>query len=153
MNLIPMDALQELIIDWAEKRNLIPGDSNKQFLKFYEEFGELNSAILRNDRTKIVDSIGDCLVVIIIYCKQKKYELNINDTQNNFNTNECASIYTAIKYINLSFLSHDPQECLNYLAYIADCFKLTIAYCLNYAWNEIKDRYGKTIDGTFIKEN
>ena len=24
--------------------------------------------------------------------------------------------------------------------------------CLEHAWNEIKDRKGKTIDGTFIKE-
>lgn len=25
--------------------------------------------------------------------------------------------------------------------------------CLNHAWNEIKDRKGKTINGTFIKDN
>jgi len=29
---------------------------------------------------------------------------------------------------------------------------LSLEYCLDHAWNEIKDRTGKTINGTFIKD-
>ena len=38
------------------------------------------------------------------------------------------------------------------LIILADIKGLDIDRCLDHAWNEIKDRTGKTINGTFIKD-
>jgi NTP pyrophosphatase (non-canonical NTP hydrolase) len=90
------------ILDWADDRGLISVLSpNPQMLKVVEEVGELSSAILKNDREKTIDAIGDTLVTVIILSAQ---------------------------------LGLNPFD------------------CLKSAYNEIKDRKGKTINGTFIKE-
>jgi hypothetical protein len=35
---------------------------------------------------------------------------------------------------------------------IAERNKLSISSCLEQAWNDIKDRKGKMVDGVFVKE-
>ena len=93
--------INEALYGWAKDRNIIsPNNSSKQLIKLGEEVGELCSAHLKGDKEKEIDSIGDVLVVLAIYCHQNN---------------------------------------------------LTIVDCFNSAWNEIKDRKGRTENGTFIK--
>jgi NTP pyrophosphatase (non-canonical NTP hydrolase) len=42
----------------------------------------------------------------------------------------------------------------SFVTLIILCFQIGLdpTECLNYAWNEIKNRTGKTVNGTFIKE-
>ncbi len=40
-----------------------------------------------------------------------------------------------------------------YLMFVAKKFDLTLTECLEFAWNEIKDRQGKMVDGVFVKES
>ena len=87
---------------WACDRNLNTADPNKQMLKLGEEYGELCAGMARNDREKIVDSIGDMFVVMTILCLQ---------------------------------LGVDFPE------------------CIQLAYDEIKDRKGKMINGVFVKES
>jgi phosphoribosyl-ATP pyrophosphohydrolase len=62
--------LQEKVVEWANKRDLIKGGSRgKQLKKCYEEFGELCRADIKNDRKEIIDSIGDMLVCLINYAE------------------------------------------------------------------------------------
>ena len=69
--------MKENIINWAKERNLLTKDNqNKQFLKLIEEIGELASAMSKNDIIKIIDSIGDIQVVLIILAKQ--YDLDVD---------------------------------------------------------------------------
>lgn len=96
-----MEELINKVQNWAMEKGLIPGDKYKQTLKLIEESGELAGAILRQDYEKTIDSIGDCIVVLIILSEQ----------------------------LNLNFEG-----------------------CLSYAWNEIQNRTGKMVDGTFIKD-
>ena len=67
------------IREWAEARNLIDGsDSFRQLAKLVEETGELAADISRGrPRTKIADSIGDCVVVLTILAA--KQGLKIED--------------------------------------------------------------------------
>ena len=95
------DEIRVKILAWAERKNLIPGDPDKQIIKLMEEAGELAGALLKSDQDKIIDGIGDCLVVLIILAEQ---------------------------------------------------LDLSAEMCLDKAWNEIKDRIGKTINGSFIKD-
>lgn len=89
------------ILEWANERNLLPGDPNKQTLKLISEVGELADAIAKNNHAEIIDAIGDIQVVLII-------------------------------------LSH----------------QLGVRYseALEEAYNVIKSRTGKTINGIFIKD-
>lgn len=87
---------------WAHARNLVHGSTpEKQFVKLSEEIGELAAGLARSDHRKIVDSIGDAVVVLTILAEQ----MNIN---------------------------------------IEDCIEM--------AYEEIKDRKGKMVNGVFIKE-
>jgi NTP pyrophosphatase (non-canonical NTP hydrolase) len=94
--------LKSKVLTWAAERDILHKENHtKQFIKLTEEVGELGSALLKQDRLKIIDAIGDIRVVITILAKQ---------------------------------LELDDDE------------------CLEMAYNEIKNRTGKTINGTFIKD-
>ena len=68
-----MEELIKKVEAWSAERGLNTADPNKQRLKLWEEFGELNAAIARDNHDLIQDSIGDMLVVLIIYCQQLNY--------------------------------------------------------------------------------
>lgn len=90
-----------LIKLWARDRNLHTAGAMNQLSKLLEEIGELASAINKDNKEKIIDSIGDAYVVLTILAMQ--YNLNIED-------------------------------------------------CIAEAYNEIKDRKGKLINGIWVKE-
>jgi len=65
------------IINWAKERNLINKENApKQTIKLMEEVGELASSILKDDKEKIIDSIGDCVVVLTILAKQLDLDID-----------------------------------------------------------------------------
>lgn len=56
-----------LIRGWAHERNLVDGSNpNAQTVKLLEEIGEMAGGIARKDRSKIMDGIGDAVVVLTI---------------------------------------------------------------------------------------
>lgn len=69
--------MKQNIINWAKERDLLDKfNRSKQFIKLIEEVGELASGIAKNDLIKIIDSIGDIQVVLIILAKQ--YDLDVD---------------------------------------------------------------------------
>jgi len=57
------------IIRWAEARKIIPNSTpGTQLLKAMSEMGELADATIKDNREDIVDSVGDVMVCLIIYC-------------------------------------------------------------------------------------
>ena len=96
--------MQELINirGWAHARNLIVGSTpEKQMVKLMEEVGELAAGVARNNGAKIMDGIGDAVVVLTI---------------------------------------------------LAEMYGVTIESCIQMAYDEIKDRKGKMMNGVFVKE-
>ena len=50
---------------WADERGIYKnGDLKTQYIKLQEESGELARAILKNDKTELIDAIGDMVVVL-----------------------------------------------------------------------------------------
>jgi len=97
------EELQKKVIEWANKRELIQKDNSfKQYAKVIEEVGEIGTAMLKQDKNKVIDGLGDTVVTLIILAEQQGYDLK-------------------------------------------DCLKV--------AYEEIKDRKGQTVNGTFIKES
>lgn len=53
------------IRDWANERGIYKnGDAKTQFIKLQEETGELARAILKKDKSELIDAIGDAVVVL-----------------------------------------------------------------------------------------
>lgn len=97
-----MVSYAELITQWANDRNLIDGSTAQaQMVKLVEEVGELAGGIAKHRPEVIRDSIGDCVVVLVILAAQ------------------CGFDFTE---------------------------------CVAGAYDEIKDRKGRMVDGMFIKE-
>lgn len=101
-NQINFEEFTENLKQWAAQRSLLDKTPHVQFTKIVEELGETSAAYNKQKHTELVDSIGDLLVTIVVFCHQ---------------------------------IGIDPQE----------------AY--NYAWQQIANRKGKTINGVFIKES
>lgn len=68
--MIYMDTVSE-VEQWARVRGLDkPSNSSKQLIKLMEEVGELSAAYNKGQQNKVIDSIGDIQVVLIILCMQ-----------------------------------------------------------------------------------
>lgn len=162
---------QRLVRQWAVDRNLIEGSTPEaQCVKLIEEYGELARGIAKKDEALIKDSIGDTLVVCIIMAAQLGSDsFNIDkliferSEVNNVNIREKlvmsgATELGAISYF-INVTNRDIDRCIgniyalcDTLAEIAYLYKWSLADCLEAAYNEIKDRKGRMVDGIFIKE-
>ena len=135
--------LKPLIIEWANERDLIHSkNADKQRLKLIEECGELASAILKNDIELQKDSLGDIFVVLTIL------EAQINK---NFDTDIYRSTDSILKDL-LDLMISPRENSVNSLFHICLELNHNLTECVNLAYNEIKNRKGKTENGTFIKD-
>lgn len=146
---LTLQELQVLIIKWAEEKGLIKSEiAPQQRLKLFEEIGETASAILKNNIGLIQDGIGDIFVVLVILFEQEKKELYFS-TRGDNPINTMDYVFQAI----IDFASKNQMNgfVIEWLNFIAERTSQDLAECANIAWNEIKDRQGKTVNGTFIK--
>ena len=62
------------IYTWSNKHQLSDYQPKLQVVKVYEELGELSEGVLQLNRAKILDSIGDVFVTLVVLSQQ----ININ---------------------------------------------------------------------------
>ncbi|EMG24678.1 MazG-like family protein [Streptococcus parauberis] len=164
---------------WSIERNLHTANPLKQFQKLNEEFGELNSGIAKDKIDIIEDSIGDCLVVLTILAQQLNIEdieqlLNYTNSNPDYYTKNMALTESLVLYGSRNIgeiaktmldMIYNPGA-LNNIAKMkiaigsvaAVIDKIAINYdqdtraCFEVAYNIIKDRRGKMIDGVWVKE-
>lgn len=155
-----MEELIKKVEQWSIERGLNTADPNKQRLKLWEEFGELNAAIARDNRKDAIDAIGDMIVVMIIYCQQKDW-----DREKIFKTKK--SLYrgaqeqdlitiidaTAYSIYNSYPYKFAAQDVITCLGIISAKYGTTLEECLQSAYDEIKERRGKMVNGVFVKES
>lgn len=156
--------LQKLITNvqqWSIDRGLDKADSKKQMLKLYEEFGELASGIAKGNKEVVKDSIGDVVVVLIILAQQQGLEKisDFNIICNRLQESDLmpqASETIGLISLRVRRTKSEVEEpivrLISYLRTIAKYENLKFEDCLSQAWNEIKDRKGKLIDGVWVKE-
>ena len=68
------EELREAVLEWADERDLLEANPNRQFLKVVEELGELASGMAKNQRENEIDALGDLFVTLIILSRQ----INLN---------------------------------------------------------------------------
>lgn len=151
-----MQELIQKVEKWAEDKGLIDVElAPKQYLKVLEEIGETARAILKNDKEGIVDGIGDICVTLIILAKQLGIKIS-DDSRTVFKETwlDKSFFATIIFESLLRSFSHGrvDYDILAKVSEIAFSQGYTLEFCLESAWNEIKDRKGKLIDGIFVKE-
>lgn len=163
-----MQQLQEKIVQWAHDRNIIEGSSlENQALKLVEEMGELASGIAKQNDALIKDSIGDMAVVLTIIeaIKFRKQGSPIEFT-NHTNTHPLVQrtrencldlLFNKTAYL-YSDCAHDTRRELTIkgvwsaLESVALWLGFSVTECTQLAYDEIKDRKGKLVDGVFVKE-
>lgn len=153
--------------EWAEKRGLYEsGDSLTQHCKFVEELGELAGAIIKNNQEKKIDAIGDCIVVLINLCKIKDIDFealipHANQLEIDFGffhakLSEKKNLRLILK--TCSDFDKDGYEeqaicsAIVNLNEIAKRIGMTLEACLDFAYDEIKNRTGEMKNGSFIKD-
>ena len=149
-------------VKWHHDRNLIEGATDEgQFKKLMSEFGELSDNLAKGDCIK--DDIGDCAVVLINIAERNGCVGPLIE-----NSLTCWTI----DYIDLLDMLHDLGHTIHNefdrhykismteslvnawesLKGFATCNNLDFNECLDVAYEDIKDRKGKMINGTFVKE-
>lgn len=142
-----LQELQPMILDWAKPKDLLkPENADKQRLKLLEEVGETAQAILKSDKEKCKDGVGDIFVVLVILYAQLDIEVdfNVEPLEKYEELSEQDRLMTLLYY-------HDAVG-FDQLHYFCQENELDLVECANIAWNEIKNRTGKTVGGTFIKD-
>lgn len=145
---------------WFYDRNLQTQDPNKQFLKLYEEIGELSRGLAENDEAVTKDSIGDITVVLIgltlqlgintkeIFPEQEKFSfLKAAKTEDYF---VLLLDQALVSYFNRQ--GYQLKSVVHELMRISQILNYDFVECLNKAYEEIKDRKGRLVDGIWIKE-
>ena len=144
-----LQELQPLILNWAKEKDLLKFENApKQRLKLLEEVGETAGAILKNNHEGAKDGIGDIFVVLVILADQLSEEI-LFETYGVSKDNDQDFVFLFDNILNSNRLYFS----LAYLNDICRKLNLDLTECANLAWNEIEDRKGQTIDGTFIKNS
>ncbi|HHU6749353.1 TPA: MazG-like family protein [Staphylococcus pseudintermedius] len=174
-----MKQLIKNIEQWSIERGLHEGSPIKQFDKLVEEFGELVKGQNKQDKEMIKDSVGDIFIVLTIMVQQIKKIMKIEDSDPLMQSAVIFSYilrdfeHSTVDYIltlgglgNKLQVFYEERTDLVSLSYILTSITDLIALldvtthfnntdiksCVQLAYDEIKDRKGKIIDGKFIKE-
>lgn len=115
--------VQENVLNWADKKNLlVEKNSRKQFMKFIEEVFEFKEEM---------DTLLNCRSYIKENPKKVPWEEHERLIEN-------AMLEMGDIFVTLIIL--------------CDQLKMHPQKCLDMAYEKIKDRKGKTINGLFVKE-
>lgn len=154
-------------INWFIARDIGRGDIDKQGLKLIEETGELVAGYLKNKEDLIKDSIGDVAVVVVgfammagVHPEQVFFDSKsdyipdfggvtawiwmITDSTFQAKVAQDLGIDTSLK-ANL-------QNIICCLDLICRELGYDFTECFEGAYNEIKDRKGRWVNGSFVKE-
>ena len=150
---------------WFIDRDLENGGRlDKQSLKLSEEFGELCAGYLKQNEKLTKDSIGDCAVVIVGLAMLIRRDVHsIFEESDNIRRKdimECFKLLNAnISEFQLSqnlaskeMCRHNLVRAVAYLKSISKALDYDFTDCFELAYNEIKDRKGRWVDGCFVKE-
>lgn len=161
-----MDKLIEMVKDWAKERGLDKVDARTQYTKLVEEQGELAKAIMQKNvdgDSGVLDSIGDYQVTLIIYCLIRDIHIAFWKTVNskeftveNLYMNLVSTSSKIIANYNKGLVTNEIRSIENtfqLLSLIAEKYDTTLEDTLELAYNEIKNRKGRLVNGVFIKED
>ncbi|CYV39415.1 MazG-like family protein [Streptococcus suis] len=153
--------LKDKVIEWFVERNLHEANPVKQFEKLLEESGELFEGVAKKKSDLIFDALGDIQVVLIGLEQQIKNGADIKASPEELELlllvsnlgNLAEKLFSHIHnndsmvpvvHSELSLLFGNVHALAIHNGSSADS-------CLSLAYDVIKDRKGKLVDGVFVK--
>lgn len=149
------------IMLWANNNHIIQyGTIDGQKEKVDEEIDETKTALKKGDRAGIIDGIGD------IFISATVRELLLDNTHD-VGIRACLDFHEYHKgcqgVCKWSYLSSTEalstisgkspyKDIMLTLCYVADYNKLSLLDCIGQAYNTIKNRTGKMVNGVFVKD-
>ena len=157
-----MQELIKKIEQWAIDRELDKkGTVEGQSIKTAEEIAELIKGISKDDMELIKDSIGDVFVTFVI---GNMLDENLYVEEYYTEAKRAFKTYSKDKKDGINYLARSITDIIRYgydedtlsfglisLMIIVDIYSLDFKNCVEIAYNEIANRKGKMIDGTFVK--
>ena len=149
---------------WFIDRDLENGGRlDKQSLKLSEEFGELCAGYLKKNEELIKDSIGDCAVVVVglaLLIKEDVQEIFEGVFSDGYHVIEClvflnrtiSNVQLSNGFTDKDIYIVDLTSSIYWLRSNSKILGYDFEECFELAYQEIKDRKGKWIDGSFVKE-
>jgi len=170
-----IDKLVPMIEDWGIAKNLHGLENTvPQSVKTIEECSELCTAIVTHNEEETIDAIGDILITVIIQSIRRGFDFvnvyneagGISDVNVDLideqpfqlvtHANKC--MFYAVSLSNNCVLDNEGMikdsisRIIVSLMTISHLTSLSMHVCLQSAWDVIKDRKGKTVNGMFIKD-
>lgn len=149
------------VIQWATDRNFFAKDGATvagQIKKGISECGELADNLAKGRDIK--DDLGDnCVVAVVVATMldpQYDLELKYNRVLDVDETHSDAILSSlTLEWAELlgEMWLHNCADILYFCAKMADAHDIDIEDCFDKAWDDIKDRKGKMLNGVFIKES
>ena len=154
--------LDEKVEQWFVDRNLHEANPVKQFEKLMEEAGELFEGVAKGKSDLIKDALGDMQVVLIGLELQIKNGADIRATPEEMKLllmvvslgNLANKLHKHVIYdeTKIPLIKPDLIMLHSNIHSVAIHNCTTADTCLKIAYDEIKDRKGKMIDGVFVKD-
>lgn len=154
--------LESKVQQWFVDRNLHETNPVKQFLKLMEESGELFEGIAKDKPELIYDALGDIQVVLIGLEQQINNGAQISANKQELELLLMVSSLGNISQKLYSHVCHNETQTpliksdIMFLDSVINSVSLfngtNTENCLQIAYDAIKDRKGKMIDGVFVKE-
>lgn len=143
------------VIQWGTDRGILPSGSTvgAQLGKTLEEIGELWQAIDAQDGKGILDAVGDIDVTLVLaeqLCEVNK-GLEVDSSARTF----ACTFGSMLMHVNYAFGKRDAigvNGARKSLSLWAVHNEVDMPEARAHAWNEIKDRKGRIVDGVFVKE-
>lgn len=150
------------VIQWGAARNITTMESlDRQFMKLVSEIGEVATAYLRSDKELLKDGVGDTFVVLILLSRICGFDISTAGKKDRLAFPSGLVLESAMETIGLlsdavAKRQFDKVEELSkyllvHLNVIAASNGLNLQDCLQFAYEEIKDRKGVMYGGTFVK--
>lgn len=154
------------IRQWSVRCGLIEGSTPRaQLLKTMSELGELADGINKRRRNEIIDGIGDVEVTLVILAAHMGLQIESASKLMNYDPmqwdakEQTIAIADTVGSIGMAILAGEMQFAASsiglahcQLEVLATTCGLTFDECIEHAWDKIKDRTGRLVDGVYIRD-
>ena len=137
---------QELVIEWADERNMFCPENGatvgSQYAKLMEEVGKLGEGLINNDKEMIKGAIGNCAVVLVVMAKLADFRwrerMFPTSGKKSFGTVMaiCADIHRFFQ-VDQDDFRYSVESLRCYLEVFASQKALSFLDCCQCAYNEI----------------
>ena len=158
MKTLTWNGFVENVQAWAKERGIYEHSTPEaQLLKMLSELGELADAVIKNDSESIKDAVGDVAVCWVNHTTMSGGDpTHIHIGKSGFSSDKDDIGLIAIEIGDLLtgiYCDYEPENIPSALKGIATRNEFDFLVCCTQAWNEIKDRKGKMVEGgAFVKD-